>query len=149
MTENRVEVCLAPDEDSGGEPTAVEDELRSLVRWLRTDESLAHGLVSRLEARRPAGGDEMGAALDVVALVLGSGLSAGALAVSVLQWRDARRSSRPLVVRRGAWEVRIPPGRPADEETLARLVALLEAADAVDGNRAGDGGEPDGSGEGR
>ncbi|RMI39360.1 effector-associated constant component EACC1 [Streptomyces triticirhizae] len=146
MTEARVEVRLAPREDGGREPITVEDELRSLVHWLRADETLAHGLVSRLEAQRPAGEGEMGAALDVVALVLGSGLSAGALAVSVLQWRDTRRTGRPLVVRRGAWEVHVPPGRPADEATLARLVALLEAADD---------GEPDapdasgGSGEGR
>ncbi|MDT0268730.1 hypothetical protein RM844_20805 [Streptomyces sp. DSM 44915] len=149
MTETRVEVRIAPREDESGETTAVEDELRSLVRWLRTDESLVHGLVAQLEAQRPPGEGEMGGALDVVALVLGSGLSAGALAVSVLQWRDARRTSRPLVVKRGAWEVHIPPGRPADEDTFDRLVALLEATDTRDGNRAGNGGDPDGAGEGR
>ncbi|MFH8367089.1 hypothetical protein [Streptomyces sp. NPDC018031] len=115
----------------GGPGAEPEDELRSLLRWLRQDESLdrlVHGRVAGEGAPVPGA---MGTGFDVLQLVLGSGLSAGALAVSILQWRDARRTRPVLTLRRGALEVRLPADGSADAETVRRVVALLQEAPAT------------------
>ncbi|MEK8173249.1 hypothetical protein NKH77_43100 [Streptomyces sp. M19] len=68
----------------------------------------------------------MGTGFDILQLALGSGLSTGALVVSVLQWRDARRTRPALTLRRGAVEVIIPADEPVDGETVRRAIAMLD-----------------------
>jgi hypothetical protein len=110
-----------------------EDDLRSLLRWVRADEGVAaaEGLDGgRIVGAPPAPG-EMGLGFDVLQFAVGSGISLGALAVSVAQWRDARaeRSRRRVVVlRRGSTEIELPADPGADPAALARLLAPLLTA---------------------
>ncbi|MFD8382677.1 hypothetical protein ACFV2X_29915 [Streptomyces sp. NPDC059679] len=115
-----------------------EDELRSLLRWLREDESLERLVGGRVGAAGPAVPGHMGTGFDVLQLVLGTGLSSAALAVSILQWRDARRTRPALTLRRGDIEVDIPPEAAADEDTVRRIVALLEAPGTGEGTGSDD-----------
>lgn len=103
-----------------------EDELRSLARWLREDETLDGGLRTEFEAAGPAPDGAMGTGFDVLQLVLGSALSTAALAVSVLQWQLSRRRAPHLVLSRGELRVEISGEAARDEETLRRVLAVLE-----------------------
>lgn len=118
MTELEVRVAVT------GQPDGGEDELRSLLRWLRADETLRYDVRGRLTAGTAPAPGSMGAAFDVLQLLIGSGLSAGALAVSVLQWRDSRRRRPGLVLRRGPVEVEISPDA-AGSELAERVTALM------------------------
>ncbi len=80
------ELRLAP--DSGED---AEEELRSLLHWLREDENLGPGVRGTLRSTAPPGAEDMGAGLDLVALIAGSALSSGSLVFSVLEWRAGRR----------------------------------------------------------
>ncbi|WP_066956024.1 effector-associated constant component EACC1 [Streptomyces lushanensis] len=107
-----------------GHPEGGEEDLRSLLRWVDADESLRHEVRGRLigSAALPRG--SMGTGLDVLQLLIGSALSGGALAVSVLQWRDSRRRRPGLVLRRGSIEVEIPAeymGTDVEERVIALL----------------------------
>ncbi|MDT0319893.1 effector-associated constant component EACC1 [Streptomyces millisiae] len=111
----------------GGE---AEDRLRSLQDWLRADETLNGAVRARLAASGPAEAGAMGIGFDMLELMIGSGLSSGALAVSILQWRQAQRAARELTLRRGEVEVRIPvAAAAADGELVRRIVALLDGED--------------------
>ncbi len=111
-----------------------EDELRSLRRWLDEDESLDGALHTRLASGTRTRPGEMGTIIDVLSLAIGSGLSSGALAVSLLQWRDARRTRRTVVLRRGEIEIEIPATGPRDDGALARVIAGLLAPAPVPGS---------------
>ncbi|MFI8362817.1 hypothetical protein ACIGD1_21930 [Streptomyces sp. NPDC085612] len=125
------EYALRVDAPGGGGDA--EDELRSLLRWLNADESLGRDLRGTLAAdpERPASGTPtsgtlMGTGLDLVQLVVGSGLSTGSLVFSVLQWQASRRPAPSLTVSRGGYEVRLTGEAADDPEALRRIVALLE-----------------------
>ncbi|ASQ93024.1 hypothetical protein [Streptomyces sp. 11-1-2] len=112
---------------AGDGPNAVEceDELRSLLRWLGEDESLGR-LRGQVAGDGPPAPGTMGTGFDVLQLTIGSGLSSAALIVSILQWRDARRTRPVLTLRRGAVEVDIPVDMAADPETVRGIVELLD-----------------------
>ncbi|UWE10951.1 effector-associated constant component EACC1 [Actinacidiphila bryophytorum] len=120
-----VEVVLTP-----AEPGAAEDDLRSLLRWLRADETLAGLSAGRIRDGGPPQPGAMGLAFDVLQLTIGSGLSAGALAVSVAQWRDARRRPPGITLRRGRTTVEIPATGPVDVAALTRALQVLGAQPA-------------------
>ncbi|MDT0342432.1 effector-associated constant component EACC1 [Streptomyces litchfieldiae] len=121
---------------AGGHPDGAEEDLRSLRNWLAADESLRREVRASLTASGPAPAGAMGIGFDILQLAIGSGLSAGALAVSVLQWRDSRRNRPGLVLRRGAIEVEIPADG-VHPDTLERVIALLDQD--PDGPAGGDG----------
>ncbi|MEU0528320.1 effector-associated constant component EACC1 [Streptomyces niveus] len=114
-----------------------EDELRSLADWLREDESLAGHLRSRITASAPAPSGHMGTGFDVLQLALGSSLSTAALVISVLQWQLSRRRASVLVLSRGDVRVELTAEAARDEETLRRVMAVLEPGE---GGAGGDGG---------
>ncbi|MCZ0996207.1 caspase family protein [Streptomyces noursei] len=87
MTDLDVRAATEP----GGDP---EEELRSLMRWLHEDEGLHRQVRGTLTASRGPRPGEMGLGFDLLQLALGTAVSGGSLAVSVLQWRDARRRAR-------------------------------------------------------
>ncbi|MFG3256435.1 hypothetical protein [Streptomyces sp. NPDC048172] len=103
-----------------------EAELRSLVRWLRADEEVGRHLRARPTASSAPAPGEMGAGFDLLQFAVATGLSGASLAVSLLQWREARRTPSVIRLRRGSLEVSIPP-ESTDEETVRRLSALFEA----------------------
>ncbi|GHE02298.1 effector-associated constant component EACC1 [Streptomyces alanosinicus] len=108
---------------AAGHP-GTEDDLRSLLRWLRDDESLAvRGQAGSSAPPAPGG---MGAGFDILQLALGAGLSAGSLVVSVLQWQAARRQAPAVTLRRGEVEVLLTAQTARDEETVRRIVELLD-----------------------
>ncbi|MFF8644742.1 hypothetical protein [Streptomyces sp. NPDC015345] len=115
-----------------------EDELRSLAAWLREDESLDGHLRSRVASATPAPADHMGAGIDVLELALGTSLSTAALVVSLLQWQLSRRRAPALVLSRGDVRVELTQEAARDEETLRRVMAVLEPGEggAADGDGA-------------
>ncbi|GGZ94677.1 effector-associated constant component EACC1 [Streptomyces subrutilus] len=129
------ELALRVDERGPG--AGAEDELRSLLRWLTADETLAGGLRTRL-VHDPDGAPDtdvaaepMGFGLDLLQLAVGSGLSTGSLVFAVLQWQASRRPAPDLTVRRGDYEVRLTGDAARDPDALARVLAALEPADAT------------------
>lgn len=130
-----VEVQVGRDGD-GREWTGeeLEEELRSLLRWLREDESLKRQVNGSLTGTAPRVKEHMGTLFDLLQLVIETGLSSGSLAVSLLQWRGSRRRRPPLTLRRGPVEVEISDATAADAETIARIVALLEQENGGDGS---------------
>ncbi|MBN6543455.1 effector-associated constant component EACC1 [Actinacidiphila bryophytorum] len=123
-----VEVVLTPADPAA--PATAADDLRSLLRWLRADETLTGLSAGRIRDGEPPQPGAMGLAFDVLQLTIGSGLSAGALAVSVAQWRDARRRPPGITLRRGRTTVEIPATGPVDVAALARALQVLGAQPA-------------------
>ncbi|GAA3138825.1 hypothetical protein ACFQ0X_35920 [Streptomyces rectiviolaceus] len=119
-----------------GDEADTEEELRSLARWLHEDESLAGQLRGRVGAATPAPADHMGTGFDVLQLALGSTLSTAALVVSVLQWQLSRRRAPALVLSRGDVRVELTQEAARDEQTLRRVMEVLERAE---GGTADDG----------
>jgi hypothetical protein len=115
-----------PPPDAGGTPGA-EDELRSLLRWLHADETLD---VRARVTGGPTPAHHMGTGFDVLQLALGSGLSTASLVVSVLQWQTSRRRAPSVTLRRGEVEVLLTAEAARDEETLRRIVAVLDREEA-------------------
>ncbi|MEU3265379.1 MULTISPECIES: effector-associated constant component EACC1 [Streptomyces] len=117
----KVEVRVVGNEHAEGG----EADLRSLLRWVDAEESLRHEVRGRLASGTTAPPGSMGTGFDVLELLIGSGLSTGALVVSVAQWRESRRNRPAITLRRGAVEVEIPAnGVPAD--MVERIVTLLD-----------------------
>ncbi|MEU8626808.1 hypothetical protein [Streptomyces sp. NPDC048669] len=128
-----VEIRVAENEH----PDGSEEDLRSLLQWVGADESLRHEVRGQLAGSTTAQPGSMGTGFDVLQLLIGSGLSTGALVVSVLQWRDSRRNRPAITLRRGPVEVEIPvSGVPAD--VAERIIALLdqEPDDVADDEQA-------------
>ncbi|GHJ38875.1 hypothetical protein [Streptomyces sp. TS71-3] len=123
MTEIVVRVAgPSPEEDT-------EDALRSLLLWVRQDENVPAGVRGRIAAGEEPPAGSMGAVLDLVEFAVGSGISAAALVVSVLQWRDGRRRAPAVILRRGEVEVLLPEGLANDTAALTRIVAVLDGED--------------------
>lgn len=101
-----------------------ERELRSLRDWLRDDDDVRRGAVISLEAGEPETG-AMGAAFEVIKLVLDSGFSLGNLALAYAGWRATRqaRDGFELVVRNGNTMVTI--SAPDAQEAEKQLRALV------------------------
>ncbi|MFE9726097.1 hypothetical protein ACFYQ5_21455 [Streptomyces sp. NPDC005794] len=130
------DVRLAPDSQEDG----AEEHLRSLLSWLREDESLDQTVHGSLSGPAPRSAEEMGTGLDLVALTVGSVLSTGSLVFSVLQWQAARRRAPALILRRGSVEVHLPAGRAADAGELRRIVSVLGEDDRQSQGPGGDDG---------
>ncbi|WP_331764315.1 hypothetical protein OG524_36995 (plasmid) [Streptomyces sp. NBC_01520] len=72
------------------EPERAEEELRSLYAWLLSDpEFRRYARLSLTSSRAPEPGAQ-GDMIDVLSLVLGTGLNTGALALSIATWRSTR-----------------------------------------------------------
>ncbi|NEB13654.1 hypothetical protein G3I32_33260 [Streptomyces coelicoflavus] len=118
MTDFRIEIPGPPD------GTDTEDHLRSLLSWLREDGTPL--LQARAGSSKPAAPGSMGAGLDILQLAIGSGLSAGSLVVSVLQWQASRRRAPTVTVRRGDVEVVLTAEAAENEETVRDIIGLLD-----------------------
>ncbi|MFE2880347.1 hypothetical protein ACFXG6_18185 [Streptomyces roseus] len=121
-----------------------ESELRSLLLWLKEDESLRRAVRGRIRSGVPAPaahGTPMGSpGFDLLQLAVGSGLSAASLLFAVLQWQASRRRPPVLTVRRGPYEITLTGEEAGDAEGLRRIVAALENGsgdeDGADGGTA-------------
>ncbi|MCD9881108.1 effector-associated constant component EACC1 [Streptomyces guryensis] len=122
-----------------------EYELRSLHRWIGADETLTGACTGTPRAFGPPRPDHMGLGFDILELAVNSGLAAGALAVSIASWLDARRGTARLRMTRGRVVVEVPADTP--EATLTVIRALLHdgndenhGTDEEQDTRAADGG---------
>jgi hypothetical protein len=107
-----------------------EDDLRSLLHWLREDETLdIPGQVG--DSAPPTPGSMGGTAFDVLTFAVGSGLSAASLVLSVLQWQLSRRRAPAVTLRRGGIEVVLTAAAARDDATVRRIVEILDAAPAA------------------
>jgi hypothetical protein len=71
-------------------------EVESLYRWLRREQAVrVDGELTRAPSDDP---ETMGTLLDVLTLIIGSGLSAGQLALAVASWRDSRRPAPNVTI---------------------------------------------------
>ncbi|MBQ0879153.1 MULTISPECIES: effector-associated constant component EACC1 [Streptomyces] len=118
MTDYRVEISGPLD------GTDAEDHLRSLLSWLREDGTPT--LRARAGSSAPLAPGSMGTGLDILQLAIGSGLSAGSLVFSVLQWQASRRRAPAVTLRRGDVEVVLTAEAAADEETVRGIIDLLD-----------------------
>ncbi|MFF9062235.1 hypothetical protein ACIRPQ_18510 [Streptomyces sp. NPDC101213] len=110
--------------------TGTEDDLRSLLRWLRADDTT--GVRARPVAAPPPPGG-MGTGFDVLQFAVSGGLSAASLVLSVLQWQASLRRAPAVTLRRGDVEVLLTARAARDEEAVRRLVALLDGDTAPAG----------------
>lgn len=99
-----------------------EEELRSLVAWLRAEPGVRRNATISLEAG-PAEPDTMGDALGWVQLVAGTGLQAADFVLALTAWRRTRPHAPRVTVRRGDIEVTVDGG---DPDTVAAVVRVLE-----------------------
>ncbi len=97
------------------------DESRSLGNWLRDEpEVRRHG-----EPTTPADDDtggRMGTAMDVLTLVLGSGLSAAQLVTSIIMWRASHGRQIRVIIERDDREVPIDTDDPAEAAAIAARI---------------------------
>ncbi|WP_443059897.1 effector-associated constant component EACC1 [Streptomyces sp. NBC_00467] len=79
---------------------SAEDDVRSLYDWLLLDRTIRRQTrVEMASSSVPLPGQQ-GAVLDLVSLVLGSGISAGSLGVSIASWRATRPQEPAITVER-------------------------------------------------
>ncbi|MBC9715629.1 hypothetical protein H9Y04_24090 [Streptomyces sp. TRM66268-LWL] len=117
-----------------------EETLRSLLRWVRDDESLTATVRADFAAgARTAPGQMGGGAFDLVQFAVTGGLSTASLVLSVLQWQVARRRAPALVLRRGELTVEVTPEGARDEETVRKVIALLDQQHTAAAVTGGDG----------
>jgi hypothetical protein len=99
-------------------------DAESLHRWLRREQAVrVDGELSRATGDDP---EAMGALLDVLTLVIGSGLSAGQLALAVSAWRDAHRPAPKVTITHTAADGAVTRIEVADHAALATALTELE-----------------------
>jgi membrane-associated two-gene conflict system component 1 (EACC1) len=100
------------------------EDVESLHRWLRHEQAVrVDGALSRDTADDP---EAMGVLLDVLTLIIGSGLSAGQLALAVASWRDSRKPAPKVVITHTAADGAVTRIEAADRPALAAALAELE-----------------------
>ncbi|MCL7429816.1 hypothetical protein [Streptomyces sp. YS415] len=80
---------------------SAEDQARSLHDWLLLDRDIRRAAVLEMVSSSPSVAGQQGTAiLDLVSLVLGNGISAASLGVSVASWRATRPQHPTVTVER-------------------------------------------------
>jgi hypothetical protein len=99
-------------------------DAESLHRWLRREQAVrVDGELARADTGDPAA---MGTLLDVLTLIIGSGLSAGQLALAVASWRDTRRPAPRVVITHTAADGAVTRIEAADHAVLTAALTELE-----------------------
>nr|WP_157553887.1 hypothetical protein [Herbidospora sakaeratensis] len=99
-----------------------DEELRSLYTWLRDEPAIRENCRISLDGRG-IGPGEMGEILDVITLLVTSGLQLPALAQTLSGWAATRRNRPTVTVSRGDFQVVI---------TGANIDEVLEVLDTLD-----------------
>jgi hypothetical protein len=113
---------------SGGRDIGVDEvgELAALLDWLRGERGLAGAI---REVRTPPGPGELGGTVEALAVALGPGGAAGALAGSLFGWLRTRRPSLKVTVTNGARSITIEASQVRDSEVMPLLREVLGAGD--------------------
>ena len=115
---------------SGGQGINVDEvgELAALLEWLRGERGLA-GVIR--EVRLPPGPGELGGAVEVLAVALGTGGAAGTLARSLFGWLRTRRPSLKVTVTKGTRSLTVEASEVRDGDVLSLLREILGAGDGL------------------
>ena len=111
-------------EPFGDGPTPDVDELLNLQRWLVGEPGIVQSEIGLSTAGRPG---ELSGAVEIISLVLGTGLSVAQLLLAVSNWRRTRPAAPAIILTRldpDGTSVRIESSDPA---------AVAAAARALDG----------------
>lgn len=110
----------------GGQGAGIDEigELADLLEWLRSEPGLA-GAVR--EIQRPPVPGELGGAVEVLVVALGSGGVAGTLATSLFGWLRSKRSSLKVKITKNSRSLDINAMR--DSDMLPVLQKFLEYKD--------------------
>jgi hypothetical protein len=102
------------------------DESRSLATWLRDEPQVrAFGQPETAGNGGTDGGTgEMGTGMEVLTLLLGTGLSAAQLVLSIIMWRATRDEPVRVVIVRDDREVAVET---SDPDEAAAIATRLEA----------------------
>nr|BFD86818.1 hypothetical protein StreXyl84_62190 [Streptomyces sp. Xyl84] len=113
---------------SAGPGVDVERSLVSLRDWLAAEEALRGRVELRAQAPQPG---QMGSALDVLAVALGSGGAGAVLAQSLSTWLVQRRADVTVrLIRQDGREVTVEVQRATDPQAVIRAVGhLLDGGD--------------------
>jgi Effector Associated Constant Component 1 len=100
------------------------DESRSLRNWLEDEPDVRrYGQPHRPPGETPP--DQMGTGIEVLSLVLGTGLSAAQLVTSIIMWRATRNQPVRVVIEHPGGAVPVDAADPADAPAIA---AKIEAS---------------------
>jgi hypothetical protein len=99
-------------------------DAESLHRWLRQEQAIrVDGELARATSDDP---ETMGTLLDVLTLIIGSGLSAGQLALAVASWRAAHPPAPKVTITHTAADGSVTRIEVADDAALAAALTELE-----------------------
>jgi hypothetical protein len=99
-------------------------DAESLHRWLRREQAVrVDGALSRPGSDDP---EAMGTLLDVLTLIIGSGLSAGQLALALAGWRQAHPPAPKVTITHTAADGAVTRIEVADPATLTAALTELE-----------------------
>ncbi|MFD4700943.1 effector-associated constant component EACC1 [Streptomyces niveus] len=108
----RVEVCVEP----------ADDELRSLLTWLRRDPDIRRTASVEMCEQPPREG-EMGAVSDILQLVTENGWSAANFALTLAAWKQTRPRASRVTVRH---EDFVDALTDCSDEEIERITRLLQ-----------------------
>jgi hypothetical protein len=99
-------------------------DAESLHRWLRREQAVrVDGRLALADSDDP---ETMGPLLDVLTLVIGSGLSAGQLALALAAWREAHRAEARVTITHTAADGAVTRIEAADRAALTEALTELE-----------------------
>ncbi|MGW3401047.1 effector-associated constant component EACC1 [Streptomyces zhihengii] len=118
-----------------GHPAAAEAELRSLAAWLEQDRAVRRHVQGGLGSSLAPVPGQQGDGIDILSLVLSSGLSAASLAAAIAAWRSTRLPVPTLVVQRRDG-VRVEISGHSQEEAEKLMRSLLDDGEEDGGSTA-------------
>ncbi|MEU3918871.1 hypothetical protein [Streptomyces sp. NPDC029004] len=105
------------------EGNCVEEDIRSLCEWLLLDRTVPREVRVEMGSSCLAVPGHQGAVLDLVSVVVNSGISAASLGVSIASWRTTRAQEPTITVERADGSKIVIAGTSRDE--AQRLIEQL------------------------
>lgn len=101
------------------------DESRSLRNWLRDEPEVRRYGQPEMPPDEAPGG-QMNTGLDVLTIVLGTGLSATQLVASIIMWRASHGRPIRVIIERDEREIPVDTDDPAEAGTIAEKITTQE-----------------------
>ncbi|MFF7414854.1 effector-associated constant component EACC1 [Streptomyces platensis] len=110
-----------------------DNELRSLLNWLRSDPDIRRSAALEMREQPPQEG-QMGTAADVLQLVTENGWNAANFVLALAAWKRTRPRASRVTVRR---DDLVDALTDCSEEQIARIIRLLQEDQGGGGEGAG------------
>ncbi|BCK66887.1 hypothetical protein Srufu_008400 [Streptomyces libani subsp. rufus] len=120
---------------AAGDSAGVEAELRSLGAWLEDNRAVRRHVRGELGSSLAPVPGQQGDGIDILSLVLSSGLSTASLAAAIASWRSTRTPSPTLVVQRPDG-TRVEISGHSQEEAEKLMRSLLNDGEGTGGSAA-------------